>query len=198
MLGRTFVWEQGENGCDSCFNCKHLCELKSYPWYYRERQVVQTQGIFNWTAAVSVKMLKTCKRTSLPALPQPDLLKLILLKLESSWGIFWGLLSSYSNKTWVYWKAMGRQNQSRVPFFGSKNIMTGTHNDHRVLQNVWMYRALTDSCLYKPNSSKFLSKRMFSFFFPSWQSSKSTACYFYATCHSEAPWYSPSILSMSN
>lgn len=60
---------------------------------------------------------------------------------------------------------MGRQNQSSVPFFGSKNIMTGTHNDHRVLQSVWMYRALTDSCLYKPNSSKFLSKRMFSFSF---------------------------------
>lgn len=64
MLDHTFVRRARRkiDVMDSCFNCKHLCELKSYPWYYRERQIIQTQGILNCTAAASVKMNKTCKR----------------------------------------------------------------------------------------------------------------------------------------
>lgn len=91
---------------------------------------------------------------------------------------------------------MGRQNQSRVPFFGSKNILTGTHNDHRVLQSVWMYRALTDRCLYKPNSSKFLSKRMFSFSFLLDKVLSQRSAISMLLVILIAPWKFPSILSM--
>lgn len=69
---------------DSSFNCKYLCKLKSYYWYYRARQTIQIQGIPNWTASASVKMLKTCKRTTLSetwnvARHQPEFLKRALL-----------------------------------------------------------------------------------------------------------------------
>lgn len=75
--------------------------------------------------------------------------------------------------------------------------MTETHNDHRVLQSVWMYRALKDKCLYKCKSSKFLSKSFsFSFLLDKVLHQRSAVSMLLVI--QIAPWKFPSIVSMGS